>query len=170
MMIKQKIKWGLLLGLSISLGTQILTWLGLGLTNLFVLLTYLLVAVFIFHALRKQRRSQQSISLWEALITVLVLVIISRYVFQFFLFLYVNYFHPGWIAEVSKYWSELLAEKGTSQVLIDAQIKAFQDAYRPFNMFTIEIIRYGFAQIVLGLLIALFFVFKKNKQTTPQSH
>ena len=44
--LKTILKWGLLLGASVALGTQILTWLGLGLTNWFLVLTYLLVVVF----------------------------------------------------------------------------------------------------------------------------
>jgi hypothetical protein len=46
MRLKSILKWGLFLGISISFGTQILTWFGLGITNWFVLLTYVLVIIF----------------------------------------------------------------------------------------------------------------------------
>lgn len=161
-MIKNNVISGILLGLSVSLGTQILTWLGLGLTNWFVLLTYVLVLVFVIITLRKQWINQSnSLPFTRVLVGVIIIVLVSRYVFQFYMYCYINYIDPNWVNDVSVYWTQMLQEKNTPPEEIKANIDAFQKAYQPFRMFTVEIILYGFSQFILGLLASLYFVFKK---------
>lgn len=161
-MIKKYLISGFLLGLAISIGTQILTWLGLGLTNWFVLLTYVLLAIFVFITLRKQWiAGNSSISFTTALTAVVIMVVVSRYVFQSYMYLYTNFIDPNWVSDVSNYWAQSLKDENIPQEEINETIKSFQQAYKPAQMFTIEIIKYGISQFILGLLISLYFVFKK---------
>ena len=152
---------GLILGLSISMTTQILTWMGLGLTQWFVFFTYLLIVVFIITTQRRVwLQNNKSLSLYRAFLTVFLMVIISRYVFQFYMFCYTTYIEPGWVNKVSDYWTNLMLGEGKTIDYIDTQIESFRNSYRPINMFTIEIIRYGLGQMIIGLLASLYFVFK----------
>jgi hypothetical protein len=161
-MIKKYLISGFLLGLAISIGTQILTWLGLGLTNWFVLLTYILLILFVFITLRKQWiTGGSSVSFTTAIMAVLIMVVVSRYVFQSYMYMYTNFIDPNWVSDVSDYWTQSLRDENVPQEEINGTIKAFQHAYEPAQMFTIEIIKYGFSQFILGLLVSLYFVLKK---------
>ncbi|MEM9544741.1 MAG: DUF4199 family protein [Bacteroidota bacterium] len=159
---KEDILTGILLGVVISMGTQILTFLGLGLSNNFVLLTYVCVFIFILVAQRKHwHKTKDKIPFCKALLTVIVIIIISRYIFQTYMYIYVTFINTNWIQEVSEYWTQLLQESNTPQEAIGRQIQNFKRAYLPARMFTIEILRYGFSQIVLGFMASLYFIFRK---------
>ncbi len=165
MIMPHGLKSGLGLGLSISLSTQVLTWLGLGLTNWYAITMNLLVIVFVVYGVRLLwLKNGKSISFLKVVLTVLIIVIISRYVFQLYMFVYTQYIEPEWVEEVSVFWANSLAEQGNSVNTIDNTIKAFKSSYKPINMFTIEIIRYGFFQFILGVLVSLYFVFKKSNK------
>jgi hypothetical protein len=167
MMLKNNVISGLLLGLSVSLGTQILTWLGLGLTNWFVLLTYILVLGFVIITLRKQWIIQNdSLPFTKVLFGVFIIVLVSRYVFQLYMFLYINYVDPNWMNDVTIYWTQMLEDQGSPPEEIKASIDAFHKSYQPTRMFTVEIILYGFPQFILGMLGSLYFVFRKPSKNT----
>ena len=162
-MIKENIKYGLFLGIATSFVTQVLTWLGLGTSNWFVLLTYILVIVFVFIVIRKQWVKNNSITFLHAILIVSILILVSRYVFQLYMFIYTRYINPNWIDEVSIVWTEIMKENNASEIYISRQLSAFRKSYEPFSMFFIEVFKYGISQIILGVIISLYFVFKKPK-------
>lgn len=158
------IKWGIYLGLSVSLATQILTWFGLGLTNWFVFVTYLLVVLciaWVCNMLKKKNGNQLKFS--TALISVLIIVIISRFIFQGYMWVYTRYADPEWVNQVSLIWTDILKEENTPSDKIDQQIQAFIKSYETLPMFTIEVFKYAIPQLVLGVVTSLFFVLRKGK-------
>ncbi len=164
--VRKDLKTGLILGICISIATQILTWLGYGLTSMFVILTYILIVLFIIIAQRNHWLNRSKpIPFIKALISVLIIIIVSRYVFQLYMYIYITYIDPNWINDVSVYWTELLRESNTPQESIAKQIEGFKKAYQPSQMFTIEIIKYGFSQIILGLITSIYFMIKKPSAT-----
>ncbi len=159
----EDIRLGILLGLSISFGTQCLTWFGLGLTNWFVFLTYILLISFIVYAQRKHwLESETSISIIQALITIIIIVIISRYVFQLYMYIYITFADPNWVNTVVEYWTKTLRESNTSQEKINTLIEDFKNSYQPLQMFTRQIVKFGFGQIIIGIIASLYFVIKNK--------
>ena len=154
-MLRISIKWGVILGLSIVVGTQILTWLGYGLTNWFVAITYLAVIITVLYGSRNLRNTlREDFTMIKAMLAVLIMVIISRYIFQTYMFIYINYIEPDWIEKVSEIWTEMLQEKNVAAEQIQQKISTFHRAYEPLNMFTVEIIYIGLSQIILGCIVA----------------
>lgn len=160
--IQKDFKEGILLGVCLSLGTQILTWLGYGLTNMFIYLTYFLLVVFIVKAQRKNwPERNRSIPFLQALTTVVIIVVTSRYVFQLYMYIYTTFIDPNWVNDVSVYWADLMRKDNIHQEEIDRSIENFRISFIPGQMFTIEIIKYGVAQIILGFITSLYFIIKK---------
>ena len=158
------LKYGLWLGFFISAGTQVLTWIGLGLTNWFVLLTYLLVIVFGFVSTRKWWvNHHRSVTFLQVFLLCLILVVVSRYVFQGYMYIYTRYIDPEWINEVATIYSDMLRENNLSDSVIEVRIVAFRQSYKATSMFTFEIIRYGISQWVFCVLASIIFVFKSRK-------
>ena len=160
----KNITWGLFLGLAVSFATQVLTWLGLGLSNWFVLATYALVVIFIYLRLKNLSQSQpQKISWGTAILTVVILILVSRYVFQTYMYIYTRYIDPEWVNNVAVTWKDMLIESGQDTDSIESTIQSFRKSYETIPMFTIEIVKYGLSQFILGMIVAAFFVFRKRK-------
>jgi len=165
MIVKTSIKWGIFLGLAVVIGTQILTWAGLGLTNWFVLLTFFCVILFIIFCLREIKSSLSGkISFGKAVLAVVILVLISRIIFQLYMFIYTQYIDPDWVNTVAESWTKTLQEANTPAEKIDKQINAFRKSYEPLSMFTIQLINYGLPQFVIGIIVSIPFVFRKKKR------
>jgi hypothetical protein len=164
MIARTSIKWGVFLGAALVIGTQILTWAGLGLTNWFVLLTYFLVIVFMALNFKELKVQLDGVLTFpNVLISIVLIVLISRLIFQIYMFVYTNYVDPNWVNTVAEYWTEKMRADNLTPEQIDQQIDLFRKAYVPLNMFTSELIFLGLPQMFLGMVTALFFMFKKKK-------
>ncbi len=53
---------------------------------------------------------------------------------------------------------------------IEQRISSFRNAWRPVNVFTVELLMYAIPQIVLGWMVSLLFVFRKQKMTGPSGN
>lgn len=159
MALNTSIKWGIILGLAVSLGTQILTWLGLGLTNWFVGLTYVLVIVAVIMGARELKRANNDqLSFGNAALAVLIIVLIGRVLFQLYMFAYTRYIDPEWVNQVAEVWTQMMQDKGDTVEKINQQIAAFRRAYETGPMFSVELIKYAIPQLILGLITSLAFV------------
>lgn len=157
--LKTILKQGLLLGISVALGTQILTWLGLGLTNWFLVLTYLLVVVFSIICLIELKKSGAiKLNLLNAILIVLAIILISRLIFQTYMFLYTRYLDPSWMDTVSETWTISLQESNVSADQIDRQINSFRKSYEVLPMFTSSLISYAVPQFIIGIIVSAVFV------------
>jgi len=162
MPISTSLKWGVILGFILVLVTQILTWLGKGTSNWFIILTYfsvVVVSVLCLSALKSKNKGD--LKFLYAALGMFILIIVSRYIFQLYMFVYVNYIDPEWIVNTSRQWVALLQTQGISENIIEGRINAFHDSFDILYMFTIEIIKYGPPQFILGMILSLYFVFKK---------
>ncbi|MBT8220087.1 MAG: DUF4199 domain-containing protein, partial [Bacteroidia bacterium] len=105
------IKWGIYLGLAVSAATQILTCMGLGLTNWFVFATYALVIlclILIFRILKKQNQGKLKFS--TAIISTIIIVLVGRIIFQGYMWAYTNFVEPNWVNDVAEIWTNMLEE------------------------------------------------------------
>ncbi len=159
MLLKTSIKWGLLLGLALAVTTQLLTWLGLGLTNWFVVVTYLLAILFIYLVLRTLNQEQGKLTFLHAALAVVVLIFISRLIFQSYMFIYIHYIDPSWVDTVAATWAKSMQEAGLSPDTIAQQINSFRKLNEPSSMFTIGLILYAIPQLFIGLILSAIFVF-----------
>lgn len=158
--LKTIIKWGLLFGASVALGTQILTWVGLGLTNWFLVLTYLLVVVFSILCLIELKKSGEiKLNLLKAILIILGIILISRLIFQTYMFIYTRYLDPSWVDTVSQTWAISLKESNVAPDQIDRQINGFRKSYEVLPMFTSSLISYAVPQFIIGIITSTVFVF-----------
>jgi hypothetical protein len=164
MIAKISLKYGLFLGVSVVICTQALTWLGLGLTNWFVLFTFLCVIIFSYLGVKELKLSSGGqISFGKAALSVVIIILLSRMIFQIYMFVYTQYIDPDWVNTVIESWTETLQEANTPADKIEKQMTAFRKSYEPLSMFTIQLINYGLPQIVIGIVAALPLVLKKKK-------
>lgn len=160
MILKISLKWGLSLGIAVSIATQILTWLGFGLTNWFIFVSIILTVIAIALASNEvQVENQGKLPFLNALTLVIVSVLIARFIFQIYMFVYTRYIDPSWIDTVAESWTVMLQEAGTTAEQIDVQIQSFRKAYEFVPMFTSALVLYGIPQFFWGFITALFFVF-----------
>ena len=153
-MIKISLKWGIILGLTISIGTQVLTWLGLGLTNWYVAITYVAVIVMTFLAAKNQIKALGSkFTYLKALMSVLVIIIVSRYIFQFYMYIYISYIEPTWVDTVSDMWTKMMHDQNVETEVLQKRISSFRKAWQPLNIFTVEIVYIGLSQFILGSIV-----------------
>lgn len=160
---KLGIKWGVLLGAIIVIITQMLTWLGLGTSNWFVILTFIsVILVAILFARKARTNFPDNSKALNWILPLLATIIISRYIFQAYMFIYIQFVDPSWVSTVSETWSAMLADQNFTTEQIENQISAFQKSYRPTQMFTIEIVKYGIPQFIIALIV-LWFYFWRTK-------
>ena len=166
-MIQSSFKWGFLLGFLTSLGTQILTWLGLGLTNWFVLLTYFLVIVIIGCAVKGWKKyPEPRPGFINILLGVLIAVLLARLIFQAYMYIYIFHVYPTWVDDVAVTWTDSLRQSGAEESTINSMISSFRQAWEPLNIFTIELVKFGVPQFILGGIIAAlvwFLPFKRSQ-------
>jgi hypothetical protein len=167
--LKTILKWGLFLGVSIVLGTQILTWLGLGLTNWFVLLTFILVIGFsIVSLIELRNREDLKINFINTILVIIGIILISRLIFQIYMFLYTRYIDPFWIDTVSETWTISLQESNVAANKIEQQINSFRKSYETLPMFTSSLISYAVPQFIIGIIVSVIFVFANKKKSTKK--
>ena len=164
MIAKTSARWGILLGLALVTGTQILTWAGLGLTNWFIFLTYFWVILFMILAFRDLKAKNEGKLIFKnVLLPIVIIVLISRLIFQIYMFIYINYVDPTWVETVAESWTQTMTETGVDAETIEKRIQFFRNAYVTQRMFTTELIAVGIPQMVLGIIVSLFFVLKRKK-------
>tara|TARA_Y100000385_G_scaffold290967_1_gene366365 strand:- start:460 stop:990 length:531 start_codon:yes stop_codon:yes gene_type:complete len=163
-MVRISIKWGVILGVALVIGTQILTWLGLGTSNWFIVLTYVLVITAVLLCTKElKRKLLEDFSFLKSFLSVLIVILISRYIFQAYMYVYINFVDPNWIETISEKWTIMLQEKNLSTDQIKNQISRFQKSYEPLNMFTIEIIYIGLSQFILGCVATSLYLWRAKK-------
>jgi hypothetical protein len=150
--VKGGLFWGLLLGLSEVACIQVLTWAGLGLSHLTWILTYVLVVILAITAgLAVEKGSAQRLGILNAAVLVLVMVLVSRVIYQTYMFVYINYLDPGWVETVATVWREQLRQGGANEETIAANISQFRREWETVHIFTYGIINYGIAHYILAL-------------------
>ncbi len=162
---KTALKWGAYLGITQVIGTQILTWLGQGTSNWFPIMMTVLVILFITMMLKGIKSSEGGkLTFLKALVPIIIAIVAAFYIFQLYMFIYVNYIDPQWIDNTAVSWSQTMADNGVDQADIDKRIDIFRNSYKPLSMFTIQIINYGVPQMILGIIVSLFFIFRRKKK------
>ncbi len=165
MFAKKCVMWGILLGIALVVGTQILTWMGLGLSLWFVALTYSMVVMFIALGLRDFKRvNGGQLNFSAAFAFVIISILISRLIFQFYMYVYINYLQPDWVNNVADSWTSAMQEQGASEESIAERINTFRQAWTTSRMFTIELVFMAIPQFVLGVITSLYYVFVNDRK------
>ena len=152
-LLKHHILWGLGLGAAAVASTQILTWMGLGLSNLTWISTYTLIVVFAVLAGRSLRgRLDRRPGFLQAVLMLLVMLLVSRLMYQTYMFLYINFVDPDWVDTVADVWSGQLRESGSTEEAIEKSISRFRRQWETKFVFTLGIIAYALPEFVLGLV------------------
>lgn len=155
-LLKHHLLWGLALGTAVVLAIQVLTWLGLGLSSWTWILPWVLVVVLAMLAGRSlTRRLGSRPRFLQALLLLVVMIFVSRLMYQTYMFVYINFVDPTWVDTVAEVWSGRLADSGASAEEIDNRIEGFRKQWQTGFVFTIGIVAYSLPQIVLGLLAML---------------
>lgn len=152
-LLQHHLYWGLGLGAATVATIQILTWLGLGLSNWTWALTWALVVVFAVLAGKSlERRFGARPRFLQALGLLVVMLLLGRLIYQTYMFLYINYVDPNWVDTVAEVWSAQLADSGTGAEEIAQRIAAFRRQWETGFVFTLGLIAYALPEFVLGLL------------------
>ena len=164
MNVKTIVKWGILLGVAEVIGTQMLTWLGLGLTNWFIIMMHVLTIVFVILSLKDLKKQTESkINFLHAVILVFCIVLIARLIFQIYMFIYINYIDPMWLETVAISWTTTLQEQNYTQDQIGNTIESFRNSYKTIPMFTSALLMYAIPFIAEGIIIAAVYLFITKK-------
>ena len=167
-MYSSAIKGGVILGLILVIVTQILTWMGLGTSGWYVGLTYIsviVVAIFFVRLLMSLKDGQPSFM--KMLIPLGILIIISRYIFQLYMYVYIHHIDPSWVDTIAATWTEMMIDKEMATDLMDTQIAGFRKAYETLPMFTTEIFKIAISQYVLGLMVAGIYYWASSLYSSP---
>ncbi len=153
---KHHLVWGLGLGAAVVLCIQVLTWLGLGLSHWTWISTYALVVVFAFLGARSfADRLGERPGFLGTVLLIAVMILVSRVIYQTYMYLYINFVDPTWLDTVADVWSAQLAEAGASEEEIGQNIATFRRQWETGYVFTLGIVSYGIAQFILGLVTAV---------------
>lgn len=151
--IKVGFYWSLALGIAVAFAIQLLTWMGLGLSPLTWVSTYILVILFAVlsgAALGRAIGARPGLVSAGAMIAILILA--SRIIFQIYMLFYITYIDPSWVDATASFWQDQLRDAGQSDGAIKRTIEDFRMQWTTDYMFTIGIIRYGAPQFILGLI------------------
>jgi len=152
-LLQHHLYWGLGLGAAVAASIQVLTWLGLGLSNLTVALPWLLVVVFAVLAGKSlTKRLEGRPRFLQAVPLLVVMILVGRVVYQTYMFLYINFVDPNWVDMVAEFWSAQLEDSGASAEQIDERIAGFRRQWETGFIFSLGIIAYTLPQFVLGLV------------------
>ncbi len=165
-LLKHHLLWGVGLGAAEVACIQVLTWVGLGLSHVTWILTYVLVVVFaVLGARSLHQRLAARPRFLQAVVLIVAMILVSRLIYQTYMFLYINYVDPTWIETVAEVWSGQLQEAGTPPEQIAKQIDGFRMQWRTGYIFTLGIVSFGVAQFVLALLAVVVAVVQPWKKT-----
>ena len=164
-LLKHHLFWGIGLGAAVVACIQVLTWLGLGMSHLTWFLTYVLVVVFAVLGARSLRQRLGSRPRFlQAVLLIAVMILVSRFIYQTYMFFYINYVDPTWVDTVAAVWAAQLEKAGTSPERIASQIDGFRRQWQTSNIFTLGIVSYGVAQFILALLAVVVAVVQPWKK------
>jgi len=167
--LRHHLYWGLGLGAATVLTIQILTWIGLGLSNLTWALTWTLVVVFAVLAGKSlQRRLGTRPRFLQALVLLVVMLLVSRVIYQTYMFFYINYVDPTWVDTVAEVWSTQLADSGAGAEEIAKKIAGFRQQWETSFVFTLGLVAYAIPEFVLGLLAMVIGVIQPWKKRLGQ--
>ncbi len=153
---KHHVLWGVGLGAAVVLSIQVLTWLGLGLSHWTWISTYVLVVVFSFLGARSLGEHLGARpGFLRTVLLIAVMILVSRVIYQTYMYLYINFVDPTWIDTVAEVWSAQLAEGGVPEEKIGQSIATFRRQWETGYIFTLGIVSYGIAQFILGLVTAV---------------
>ena len=153
---KHHLGWGAGLGVAVVLCIQILTWLGFGLSHVTWILTYVLVVVFAYLGARSfRRRLAARPGFLQTTLLIAVMILVSRVIYQTYMYFYINFVDPTWVDTVAEVWSSQLAADGVAADEIERNISFFRRQWETGYIFTLGIISYGIAQFILGLVTAV---------------
>jgi hypothetical protein len=94
---------------------------------------------------------------------VIGMILISRLIFQTYMFIYTRYIDPSWVDQVAEVWTISLQESNTAVEKIDQQISDFRKSYETIPLFTSTLISYIVPQFILGLLVTSIFMLINKK-------
>ena len=164
-LLKHHLYWGLGLGAAVVLTIQVLTWLGLGLSNLTWILPWVLVVVFAVLAGKSlTKRLGARPRFLQAFLLLIVMILVGRIMFQTYMFIYINFVDPTWVDTVAEVWSGQLAESGATAEEIDKRITSFRRQWETSFVFTLGLVAYTLPQVVLGLLAMVLAVVQPWKK------
>ena len=162
MVINHTIRWGLTLGIATSMATQILTWVGLGLSQWFIIISLVFVAIAAFISSGQLKiKSNGWLTFKKALVNIVIMILIARVIFQIYMFIYTRFVDPEWVDNVSVSWSASMEASGMTAESIEQSIDQFRQSYETIPMFTTALITYAVPQFVVGLLASLYHVLRK---------
>lgn len=168
--LKHDLPWGIGLGTAVVLCIQILTWVGLGLTHWTWVSTYAMVVVFSIlgtRSLRKHLTVRPGFP--RAALLIALMVLVSKLMEQTYMFVYINFVDPTWVETVAELWSGQLRDTGVSEARIARLIADFRHQWQTSYIFSLGILRYGIAQLILGLITATVVVQPWRKRSTRGS-
>jgi hypothetical protein len=152
-LLQHHLYWGLALGAAVVITIQVLTWLGLGLSNWTWILPWVLVVVFALLAGKSLAKSLGTRpGFLKALVLILVMILVGRIMYQTYMFLYINFVDPTWVDTVADVWSAQLEESGATAEQIEKKITKFRKQWETGFVFTLGLIAYALPEVVLGLL------------------
>lgn len=162
---KHDLLWGVWLGLAIVAAIQILTWVGLGLSNLTWISTWVLVAIFAVLGAKSLARRQGDRPKFLRVATMLVvMLLVSSLIYQTYMWVYINYIDPTWVDTVAEVWAAQLEEGGASADEIEKNITRFRKQWETKFVFTTGIVAYSLPPFLLGLLSATLLVVQPWKK------
>lgn len=145
--------WGLGLGAAVVLTIQVLTWIGLGLSNWTWILPWVLVVVFAVLAGKSlARRLGKRPRFLQAVLLLIVMVFVARVMYQTYMFVYINFIDPTWVDTVAEVWAGQLEDSGASAEEIDRRVESFRKQWQTGFVFTLGLVAYTLPQVILGLL------------------
>ncbi len=165
--LKHHLFWGLALGAAVVLTIQVLTWVGLGLSNWTWILPWMLVVVFAVLAGKSfAKRLGARPRFLQAALLLLVMIFVARVMYQTYMFVYINFVDPTWVDTVAEVWTGQLEESGASEEEIDKRITNFRKQWETGFVFTVGLVAYALPEFVLGLLAMVLGVVQPWKKRT----
>jgi len=163
--VKHRLLWGVYLGLAVVASTQLLTWMGLGLSHLTWISSWALTAVFAVLAARSfGRRLGERPGFPRVAGLLLVMILVGSLIYQTYMYLYINFVDPTWVDTVAEVWSAQLAEAGVSAEEIETGITRFRARWETPYVFTLGLVGYSLPPFLLGLVAATLVVVQPWKK------
>ena len=119
-------------------------------------------------SLRKRSAARPGVVRTVVLITLMILV--SRVIYQTYMFVYLNFVDPTWVDTVAEVWSAQLRQAGAADEKIAMNIADFRNQWETGYIFSIGIIRWGIPQFILGLVAAaVSAVWSRRRSSVPSA-
>lgn len=128
---KPEVKFGLLLGLGICVYTMLAHVFGFYTTNIGAgkygdIAVTLLPIMAIYFAIRERRNRQGSLTLWQGIVTGVLVALISFPLSTAFLWVYHHYINPNWLDYIINYEQSNMTRAGANANEISARLNALR--------------------------------------------